>query len=114
MKGEHMANENQRMAQIMAAILAGAGESSLSPGAYGWLFSRYKKWLTSTMHAGQTPADAWDTWGEAFLGQFTAIGAAAALSSGGEIDQNKAVTAATSVETSAMSPCPFCPPPDWS
>lgn len=107
---------NQRLAQIMSAILQGAGESSLSPEAYSWLFGRYKKWLTTAMHEGQTPADAWGTYGAAFLGKFGEIGVAAAaqLSGGGEIDQDKAVTAATSVETSALSPCPFCPPPDWS
>lgn len=110
-----MANGNQKMAQIMSAIMRGAGNSSLSPGAYGWLFSRYQRWLATTLHDNQTPADAWATYGDAFLGQFTAIGSTAAgLSGGGEIDQNTSQTAALTVETSATSPCPFCPPPDFS
>jgi hypothetical protein len=104
---------NQRIAQIMSAILQGAGDNSLSPDAYSWLFGRYKKWLGTVLHNGQTPADAWATFGAAFLGQFTAIGTeAAVLSGGGEIDQPSAARAATTVETSATSPCPFCPPPD--
>ena len=109
----------QRMGQVMSAIASGTGGTALSQGARQWLLVRYTKWLGTRGIRGndQTPEEAWSQYESGFIGKFTEIGQRAAeLSGGDEIDENTVETAARTVETetSALSPCPFCVPPDWA
>lgn len=112
-----MANSSthQRMEQVMAAISEGTAGAAMAQRARDWLLVRYTRWIGRPGQRGdsRTPEEAWSEYEPAFLAKFREIGgAAAAASDGKEIDQTTMRTAALKVESSATSPCPFCPPPD--
>lgn len=108
---------HQRMEQVMTAIVQGTAGAAMSQRARDWLLVRYTKWIRARGLRGndRTPEEAWSEYESGFLARFGEIGRKAAeLSGSAEIDQSTVETAALTVETSTTSPCPFCPPPDWS
>jgi hypothetical protein len=105
------------MEQVMSAISEGTAGTAMSQRARDWLLVRYTRWIgmRRIRDDERTPEEAWSEYGSNFLAKFRDIGGKAAeLSSGSEIDQNTVKTAALTVESSDLSPCPFCLPPEVS
>jgi hypothetical protein len=107
---------HQRMEQVMSAILEGTAGAAMSQRARDWLLVRYTRWISRPGERGdaRTPEEAWPEYESAFLAKFREIGSKAATASDGEIRQDTIVAVSREVESSTLSPCPFCPPPDSS
>ena len=106
---------HQRMEQVMAAISEGTAGAAMAQRARDWLLVRYTRWIgmRRIRDDERSPEEAWNEYGPAFLAKFREIGnKAAELSDGGEIDQTTVRSAALTVESSTLAPCPICLPPE--
>jgi len=97
---------------LSIAFGQGAGPGKvITPAAADALRNRYFDWLTAVKPgSSQSPLDVWGEQGGDFMGRFRLIGQTAAnLANGGSVDEAQVTQAASSVEQSASSDCPWCP-----
>jgi hypothetical protein len=107
-----MPNKNALIVKTVFALAQGCGGTEITEEAADWFHGRYYEWIDKPKKDpranGQSPQEAWDKEGKAFLGHFRRIGENAAGASKGEVIERETLERHARDYEKSLD-CPWCP-----